>query len=117
VLEADSVADYIDRATTFANEHLWGTLNATLIVHPESMKVPSIAIAVERAISNLRYGTIGLNYWAGSSFTLGTTTWGAFPGHSIKDIQSGTGVVHNTLMFCGHHSTQYLPPPGLPHIA
>lgn len=98
-LEADSVADYIDRVVSFANKQLWGTLNATLIVHPESMKVPAIAIAVERAITNLRYGTIGLNYWAGSSFALGSTTWGAFPGHSIQDIQSGTGVVHNSLMF------------------
>jgi hypothetical protein len=30
---------------------------------------------------------------------IGTTTWGAFPGHEIHNIQSGTGVVHNTLMF------------------
>jgi hypothetical protein len=98
-LEADNVAEYIDRAVVFANERLWGTLNVTLIVHPESLKVPEIAIAVERAITNLRYGTIGLNYWAGSSFAMGVTTWGAFPGHSIRDIQSGTGVVHNSLMF------------------
>lgn len=98
-LEAASIADYIDRAVAFANEQLWGTLNVTLIIHPESMKVPAIAIAVERAITNLRYGTIGINYWAGGSFAIGVTTWGAFPGHSIQNIQSGNGVVHNTLMF------------------
>jgi acyl-CoA reductase-like NAD-dependent aldehyde dehydrogenase len=98
-LEAASVAEYIDRAVTFANEQLWGTLNATLIVHPESMKVPAIAIAVERAITNLHYGTIGLNYWAGGSFAIGITTWGAFPGHTLQNIQSGNGVVHNALMF------------------
>ncbi len=98
-LEAASVAEYIDQAVTFANEHLWGTLNVTLIVHPESLKVPAIAIAVERAITNLRYGTIGLNYWAGGSFAIGVTTWGAFPGHTLQNIQSGNGVVHNALMF------------------
>ncbi len=98
-LEADSVADYIDRAVAFANEQLWGTLNATLIVHPESLKIPAIAHAVERAVANLRYGNIGVNYWAGISFALAVTTWGAFPGHDIYDIQSGIGVVHNTLMF------------------
>ncbi|GHO90721.1 hypothetical protein KSF_007690 [Reticulibacter mediterranei] len=98
-LEAASVAEYVDQAVTFANEQLWGTLNVTLIVHPESMKVPAIAIAVERAITNLRYGTIGLNYWAGGSFAIGVTTWGAFPGHSLQNIQSGNGVVHNALMF------------------
>jgi hypothetical protein len=28
-----------------------------------------------------------------------TTTWGAFPGNNINDIQSGLGVVNNVLMF------------------
>jgi hypothetical protein len=50
-------------------------------------------------VANLRYGNVGVNYWAGSSFVLGVTTWGAFPGHPLHDIQSGTGVVHNNLMF------------------
>ncbi len=98
-LEAASVVEYIDKAVAFANEDLWGTLNATILVHPTSLKDPAIAAAVERAIANLRYGSIGLNYWAGTSFALCSTTWGAFPGHSLNDIQSGNGVVHNTLMF------------------
>ncbi len=98
-LEATSVVEYIDKAVAFANEDLWGTLNATLLVHPTSLKDTAIAAAVERAIANLRYGSIGFNYWAGTSFVLCSTTWGAFPGHPINDIQSGNGVVHNTLMF------------------
>lgn len=98
-LDAASTAEYIDRAVEFANQHLWGTLNATILVHPASLKDPQIAAAVERAVANLRYGTIGVNYWAGTGFALGVTTWGAFPGHPIENIQSGTGVVHNTLMF------------------
>lgn len=98
-LEAESVVEYIERAVEFANEGIWGTLNTTILVHPQSLKDPQIAQAVERAVANLRYGSIGVNYWAGISFAIGTTTWGAFPGHSIDDIQSGTGVVHNNLMF------------------
>jgi hypothetical protein len=98
-LEASSVVDYIERAVAFANDNIWGTLNVTLLVHPESLKDPQIAQAVESAIANLRYGSIGVNYWAGISFALGTTTWGGFGGHPIYDIQSGNGVVHNTLMF------------------
>lgn len=98
-LEADSVADYIDQAVTFANDRIWGTLNATIIVHPRSLNDPAIAEAVQRAVANLRYGSIGVNYWGGISYALGVTTWGAFPGHAITDIQSGTGVVHNSLMF------------------
>jgi len=98
-IDAANVSEYIDRAVAFANEHLWGTLNATIIVHPKSLKDPAIAAAVERAVANLHYGTIGVNYWAGAGFALAVTTWGAFPGHDIANIQSGTGVVHNSLMF------------------
>ncbi|TMC16368.1 MAG: aldehyde dehydrogenase, partial [Chloroflexi bacterium] len=98
-IEAANVPEYIDRAVAFANEHLWGTLNATIIVHPKSLKDPAVAAAVERAVADLRYGTVGVNYWAGAGSALSVTTWGAFPGHDIANIQSGTGVVHNTLMF------------------
>lgn len=98
-LAAASVAEYVDRAVDFCNNELWGTLNATILVHPKSLKDPAVAAAVERAIATLRYGTVAVNYWAGINFALGTTTWGAFPGHGLNDIQSGTGVVHNTLMF------------------
>jgi len=98
-IDAASVPEYIDRAVDLANKHHWGTLNATIIVHPTTLKDPAVAAAVERAIANLRYGTIGVNYWAGTGFVFCVTTWGAFPGHEMHDIQSGVGVVHNTLMF------------------
>src|SRR6266581_1515780 len=98
-IDGAGVAEYLDRAVAFANEHLWGTLNATLLVHPASLKDPAAAAAVDRAITNLRYGTVAVNCWAAAGYTLCTSTWGAFPGHDIYDIQSGTGVVHNTLMF------------------
>ncbi len=98
-MDADDTAAYIERAVKFCNERIWGTLNATVLVHPDSLKQPEVADAVERAVANLRYGSVGINYWGGISFVLGTTTWGAFPGHPLYDIQSGTGVVHNTLMF------------------
>ncbi len=98
-LAASSIAEYIDRAVDFCNTDIWGTLNATIIIHPESLKDPAVAAAFERAIANLRYGTIGVNYWAGIGYALGTTTWGAFPGHELSNIQSGVGVVHNALMF------------------
>jgi len=98
-LDAKSVPEYIDKAVDFANQHIWGSLNATIIVHPESLKDAEVKESVERAIANLRYGTVGINIWAGAGFTFGTTTWGAFPGHELYNIQSGIGVVHNTLMF------------------
>jgi acyl-CoA reductase-like NAD-dependent aldehyde dehydrogenase len=98
-LEAASVPEYIDRAVAFANDHLWGTLSATFLVHPQSLKDPAVAAAVDRAVANLRYGAVGVNYWTGGNYLLGLTTWGGFPGHDIYDIQSGNNIVHNTLMF------------------
>jgi hypothetical protein len=74
-------------------------LSATLIVHPASLRDPKVARAVERAIANLRAGTLSVNHWSAIGFGLGTTTWGAFPGNHRTDIQSGNGVTHNALMF------------------
>jgi acyl-CoA reductase-like NAD-dependent aldehyde dehydrogenase len=98
-LSADSVVEYIDRAVDFCNDSIWGTLNAGIFVHPKSMKDPAVAEAVERAIANLRYGSVGVNHWPALNYALVTPTWGAFPGHTTDDIRSGRGIVHNTFMF------------------
>jgi acyl-CoA reductase-like NAD-dependent aldehyde dehydrogenase len=98
-LTAPDVVAYLQRAVEFCNNQLWGSLSSTIIIHPQSLKDPAIAAALEQAITELRYGSIGVNYWGGASYALGVTTWGAFPGHATNDIQSGTGVVHNALMF------------------
>jgi acyl-CoA reductase-like NAD-dependent aldehyde dehydrogenase len=96
---AGSVPEYLERAVAFANDTLWGTLNVTLLVPPAALADPAVAAAVERAIADLRYGTVSVNHWAAIGYGLVVTPWGAYPGHTAQDIQSGTGVVHNTLMF------------------
>ena len=98
-LEASNTQAFIARAVEFANEILWGTLTATVIVHPKSFKDTKIAAAVERAIAKLRYGSVSINLRAEYAYGMMVTTWGAFPGHNICDIQSGKGVVNNFLMF------------------
>ncbi|MBI5352993.1 MAG: aldehyde dehydrogenase family protein [Chloroflexi bacterium] len=98
-ISAASIPEYLEHAVAFANEGLWGTLAAGISIHPISMKEPQVKAAVEKAIEQLRYGTIGINCSAGLSWVLMTTPWGAFPGSSIYDIQSGDSFVHNTLMF------------------
>jgi hypothetical protein len=42
---------------------------------------------------------VAINHWAALGYGLVVTPWGAFPGHTPQDIQSGTGFVHNTLLF------------------
>lgn len=98
-LEAASVSEYVARAVQFCNETLWGTLNATILVHRRTLANAAVRNAVERAVADLHYGSVSINHWAAISYALGVTTWGAFPGHPAHDIQSGTGVVHNTFMF------------------
>ncbi len=98
-LAAESTADFVDRAVDFANATLWGTLNATVIVHPRTQREPAVGAAVERALADLRYGTVSLNAWAALGFALGVLPWGAFPGNTPNAIGSGVGTVHNTMMF------------------
>ena len=94
---ADPV-EFLDAAVRFANERLWGTLSAGLVVHPRSMKDPTVGAAVEQAIARLRYGAVTVNAWSGLLFSFGTPPWGAHPSSTPRDIQSGTGWVHNTPM-------------------
>lgn len=98
-LEAADPADFVRRAVTFCNDVVWGTLSATIIAHPSTMKDPTTGAAIEQAIADLRYGSIGVNLWHAMSFAFSTTVWGAYPGHTITDIQSGTGFVGNAFLF------------------
>ncbi|MGM0577755.1 MAG: aldehyde dehydrogenase family protein [Myxococcota bacterium] len=98
-LEASSVAEYVDRAVAFCNDRLWGTLNAAILVHPDSLEDPQVKEAVDRAVDDLHYGAVAVNHWPALAYALVTTTWGAYPGHDIYDIQSGVGVVHNSFLF------------------
>ncbi len=84
---------FLEAAVEFCNERLRGTLNATLIVDPETARSPETGLA--RAVERLRYGSIGINVWAAAAFALGVTPWGAIPGHHRNDVQSGIGFVHN----------------------
>ena len=97
---ADPV-EFLEQAVDFANNRLWGTLAATLVVHPKSLKDPRISEAVERAIARLRYGTVAVNGFHGLSFSFASPPWGAYPGATLDDIQSGSGFVHNTSMLEG----------------
>ncbi len=90
-------ADFLRRAIDFCNQRLWGTLSACILVHPEVER--SLGESLEDQIAALKYGTVGVNHWPVLGFAWGSTTWGAFPGHTFENIQSGIGVVHNAMLF------------------
>ena len=56
------------------------------------------AAAINRAVRDLRYGSVAVNLWAASAYALNVCSWGAYPGHTDNDIQSGRGTVANTYM-------------------
>jgi hypothetical protein len=92
------VAAYLDAAVEFCNERLWGTLAATIMIHPRSLKDPATAAALDRALAGLRYGAVAVSTWAATAYGLGSLPWGAYPGHPLHDIQSGRGWVRNTFL-------------------
>ncbi|HET8559587.1 MAG TPA: aldehyde dehydrogenase family protein [Marmoricola sp.] len=96
--DAASPADFLDRAVSFCNERMWGTLGITLLVHPASLADPATSRALDRAVAELRYGTVAVNIWAASAFGLVSPPWGAFPSEDLTDTQSGRGFVHNTYL-------------------
>jgi aldehyde dehydrogenase (NAD(P)+) len=101
VLPSQGPIDFLDRATRFVNDTLWGTLNACLIVPPSLERDNAFKSALDRALVELRYGTVGINHWPGIGYGATSLPWGAYPGSTLTDIQSGRGWVHNTYMLEG----------------
>jgi acyl-CoA reductase-like NAD-dependent aldehyde dehydrogenase len=89
--------EFLADAVRFCNERLFGTLSAHLIVDPDARA--RHGAAVDAAVADLRYGTVAVNHWSGLNFVLGAGPWGACPGHTIDDVGSGIGWVHNPFMF------------------
>ncbi len=93
------VGSFIREAVEFCNTKLWGSLSATIIIHPKSLRDPEVVLALDQALADLEYGSIGVNVWSALSYALVSTSWGPFPGHARNDIRSGTGVVHNSYLY------------------
>jgi aldehyde dehydrogenase (NAD(P)+) len=87
---------FLERAVAFCNDSLEGTLGATILVHPKTAR--ELGPALDQALADLRYGAIGVNGWNAGAFLLAQSTWGAYPGHTLTDVGSGIGVVHNTFL-------------------
>lgn len=118
---SEDPVEFLAEATRFANERVWGTLSAGLVVHPATAADPTTGAALERAVAELRYGCVAVDVWAGYAFAFGTTPWGAWPGATLADIQSGRGFVHNALMLEGvekcvvrHPAVTFPKPPYFP---
>ncbi len=96
-LAAKDAADFIAQAVKFSNETLWGNLTAYIIVSDKADA--EVNAALGRGIADLQYGTICVNMYAGLAYVFMAAPWGAYPGNSMEDIQSGSGSVNNLFMF------------------
>jgi hypothetical protein len=90
--------EFLGAAVPFANDRVWGTLNATLFVHPKVEEAASAKPAIEGALRDLRYGTVAVNAWPALGYALVSTPWGGHPSATLANVQSGLGWVHNTVM-------------------
>lgn len=93
--------EFIQAAVPFANDRVWGTLNAMLFVHPKVEASPSVKGAIDGALRDLRYGTVSVNAWPALGYAFVTTPWGGHPSATLANVQSGIGWVHNTVMLEG----------------
>ena len=88
--------EFLDAAVEYANDRLTGTLGANLLIDPDTEA--ALGDGFEHAVAELRYGTVAINTWTGVAFGIPTMPWGAYPGGTLENVQSGIGVVHNALL-------------------
>jgi Aldehyde dehydrogenase family len=95
-LEGKTPTEFLNNAVDFANDQMWGTLAVALTVPQEFQR--TCRADLDEAVDRLKYGMIGINQWPGIAFALMSMPWGAFPGATLDDVQSGIGSVHNTFL-------------------
>ena len=93
--------EFLEAATAFMNHRLWGTLNAMILISPKLEADPLVSAALDRAIVDLRYGTVAINHWPALGYGFGCMSWGGHQSSTLDNIQSGLGWVHNTFMLDG----------------
>lgn len=98
-LAAPDASSFLETAVRFCNDRVEGTLSVVVLIDPRTRA--ALSDTFERAIADLRYGTVAINQWSAMSYALAVAPWGAYPGHTRDAIGSGVGVVHNTQMLSG----------------
>jgi hypothetical protein len=81
-----------------------------LIIDPRTEADRTVARALERAILDLRYGTVAINVWPGVVFGAMSPPWGGHPSATLADVQSGIGWAHNTYMLEGFEKSVFRAP-------
>jgi acyl-CoA reductase-like NAD-dependent aldehyde dehydrogenase len=88
---------FLKKAVQFCNEKVFGNLGCSVIVDPRTTR--RIGSGIDDCIAKLEYGIIGVNVWSGMIAIFPQLTWGAFPGNTAWNIESGVGQLSNSYMF------------------
>lgn len=91
------------KAVQSVNDDFIGTLGVNVLAHPKT--IAAMGSRFDEMLAELRYGAVAVNAWTGLAFLSPAATWGAFPGHTVDDVQSGIGIVHNALLIDGAERT------------
>ena len=114
-IDAPDAVTFLERATRVRQRAPVGHAQRDAHRGSADGEGPGDPAGLERAIGDLRYGTVSLNHWSAAGYGIGITPWGAFPGNPRHDIGSGTGFVHNPLMFDAAEKT--VDPRPVPRVA
>ena len=102
---AASTPAFLEKAVSIANDECLGSLSCSITVPPSVNK--EYPDAVNRAVEDLRYGSVCVNVWGVAGFLIETGTWGGWDATAVsksadKDHSfSGHGFAHN-LLFLDH---------------
>jgi acyl-CoA reductase-like NAD-dependent aldehyde dehydrogenase len=90
---APSAEAFVPAAVEFSNEHLLGTLAASILVDEDTRKAH--AATIDRAVGDLRYGAIAVNTMPPQVWTNPYLTWGG--NEEGREFVSGRGNFGNLL--------------------
>lgn len=93
-IEANDVDSFLEKSVEFCNSRLWGDLSCNLWVDEVTHREKEVAIA--HAVTELRYGTVGINVYSGVGFAISVLPWGSYRG---GNNHTGSGWVHNAFFF------------------
>ena len=96
-LPGNDAESFLRAAVKYANEELYGTLGANIVIHPKTIREIGKA-RFEEILNDLKYGTIAINAWTGVAFLVTVCPWGGYPNATLDKVGSGIGNVHNTFM-------------------
>jgi acyl-CoA reductase-like NAD-dependent aldehyde dehydrogenase len=101
-IESDEkFASFMPAAVDFASNRCWGSLTCTIVVDDYTMA--SNQEGLNRIVDGMKFGAVGINVPPALANIFPVLTWGGFPGHTQRDVQSGMGTLGN---FCCYENVE-----------